>query len=119
VPATNASAPAAAACSIVSSAIPPSTSIRTLQILDPDPAPDVADLGQHLRHERLAAEPGLDRHDQQSVHVRQDFQVRLDRGVPVDGQAGLGPAARSVLASLTGFSAASAWNVTLYAPASA
>ena len=49
----------------------------------------------------------------------QQLQVRLDRGVPVDRQPGLGAGRAQVLASATGSSQASAWKVTLYAPASA
>ena len=47
-----------------------------------------ADLLQHLRHELLAAEAGLDRHDQQRVELRQHLEVGLDQRVPVDRQAG-------------------------------
>ena len=54
-------------------------------------------LSSSSRHELLAAEAGLDRHDQQRVEVRQQLQVRLDRGVPVDRQPGLGAGRAQVL----------------------
>ena len=47
----------------------------------------VRTLSSSSRDEPLPAEARLDRHDQQRVEVRQQVQVRLDRGVPVDRQA--------------------------------
>ena len=78
-----------AASPMVSSSMPPSTSIRSSRWPALMCRRAVAHLVQQLRHERLAAEAGLDRHDQERVEVRQDLQVRLDRRIPVDGQPGL------------------------------
>ena len=45
-------------------------------------------LGQHLGHELLAAEAGLDRHHQQRVELAQHLEVRLERRARLDRQPG-------------------------------
>ena len=56
------------------------------------PAADVlagqAHLGQHLGHELLAAEAGLDGHHEQRVELAQQLEVGLERGVRLDRQPG-------------------------------
>ena len=47
-------------------------------------------LVEHLGHEALAAEPGLDAHHQQRVEVRQHLDVGLDRRARLDRQPGPG-----------------------------
>ena len=75
---------------MVSSLMPPSISTRIVSSPASTSLRDGADLAQHLGDETLAAEAGLDRHDEQGVEVRQDFQVRLQRGARLDADPGLG-----------------------------
>jgi len=52
--------------------------------------PRPAQFRQHQIQERLAAETGLDRHQQQHVDLRQQVGIGLDRGGRVDAEPGPG-----------------------------
>ena len=49
-----------------------------------------AHLGQHLGQELLAAEAGLDGHDEQGVEVGQDVEIALQRRARLEGEPGQG-----------------------------
>ena len=73
---------------MVSASIPPSTSTNSRRCPAADELAGQPHLGQHLGHELLAAEAGLDGHHQQRVELAQQLQVGLERRARLDRQPG-------------------------------
>ena len=90
LPATRTLAPAAAAPATVAGPMPPSTSMSTSRPPLDDQRPQLGDLGLHDGDVGLAAEAGVDRHDQHHVDEVEHVRDGRDRGgrVEGDGRAG-------------------------------
>jgi hypothetical protein len=83
-PATSTLAPAAAIAPALSSLTPPSTSIATSRPAVVEVAPQGRDLVEDRRDEALAAEAGVDAHEQHHRDVAQHPADGLERGRRVE-----------------------------------
>ena len=85
-PATSTRAPARTTAGAVSSSMPPSTSRSAPRPRRSSSSRVARDLGEDLGDERLATEPGVHRHAQDEVDLRQEGLDGLERRLGIDGQ---------------------------------
>ena len=93
---------------MVSSLTPPSIWSQMSPPCRRDELPGPVDLGQHQVHELLAAEAGLDGHQQHQVELGQQVSVRLIAVAGLKASPALAPAARIRRSARIGALAASA-----------